>query len=185
MNPPAHQNPQLELKSHLSKNEILIWMGRPKQGFDIMVHGKSGIFLIVVFSLILIFWLAQIFTGNFGLALFLFIHILLILSVFIRLFIVEMIARKNMIYGITDKRIIIKSGIYSKSFKSFNIKNLGQIEINEREDLSGTITLGESNSKSGNSKTELKMIPSVRQVYSHIIEVQNSESLKHLDSRNN
>jgi hypothetical protein len=90
--------------------------------------------------------------------------------------------RANTIYGITDNRIIIRSGIFSRSVKSLNIKTLSDITINERSDGSGIITLGPSypyhsifqgtNWPGVKQAPALDMIPNVREVYNIILRVQ-------------
>ncbi|WP_165041157.1 PH domain-containing protein [Dysgonomonas sp. ZJ709] len=144
-----------ELRPNLDMNENLLWIGQPKQGlvfhaydsflipFSLLWAGM-GIFALFMFgsfdsgstnnvsgSLFLTVWKA----GFFCMALFLLIG----------RFIIDIIHRKNTIYGITEKRIIIKSGIFSKSIQSIDIKTLSGIEFNEKGNGSGTITLGPRN----------------------------------------
>ncbi|MDB5154090.1 MAG: hypothetical protein JWR54_2841 [Mucilaginibacter sp.] len=52
--------------------------------------------------------------------------------------------RANIIYGITDNRIIIRSGIFSKTTNSLNIKTILDISITEKPDGSGTFMLDRS-----------------------------------------
>jgi len=94
------------------------------------------------------------------------------------------VLRKNTVYGITQNRIIIKYGVIKKSIKSLNIKTLSDVTINEKPDGSGTIILGPESLMYGmfrgsgwpgtNTKIApaLEMIPEVRKVYRHIIDLQ-------------
>lgn len=174
-----------ELRQHLNNHENLIWTGQPKTG---VVFRTADIFLIP-FSLIwcgsAIFWFitaissdAPIFFSLFGLP----FVIMGLLFVFGR-FIIDARQRENTIYGITEERIIIKSGIYNKSVKSLNIRSLSNIEYTEISDGSGTISIGSRNPMMlwGNgmnwwpglkSIPQLDLIPEVRKVYNQIIELQ-------------
>ena len=98
-------------------------------------------------------------------------------------FIIDAKQRAHTFYGITEDRIIIKSGVFSKSIKSLQIKTLSDIEYNEKNDGSGTISIGPKNPMMiwGNgmnwwpgmkANTQLDSIPEVRKVYNQIIEIQ-------------
>lgn len=88
------------------------------------------------------------------------------------------------VYGITEKRIIIKSGVFKESIKSLNIKTLGGLTLDEKHDKSGTITLGSNSGFSGvfretgwlgangNIAPAIEMIDNARTVYQKIIELQ-------------
>ena len=180
-------NVTTELRQHLDSNEKLVWTGRPKTG---IVFRTADIFLIP-FSLFwcgfAIFWFtsalasgAPFFFAMFGIP---FVVIGLIF-VFGR-FIIDAKQRENTYYGVTDDRIIIKSGIYRKSIKSLNIKTLSEIEYVEKNDGSGTINIGPKNPMMiwGNGMNwwpgvkatpSLELIPDVRKVYNKIIEIQKS-----------
>ncbi len=181
-------NVTTELQQHLDTNEKLIWAGRPKTG---IVFRTSDIFLIPI-SLIwcgfAIFWFLKALTSGapfffpmFGIP---FIIIGLIF-VFGR-FIIDAKHRERTYYGLTDDRIIIKSGVYKKSIKSFNIRTLSDIEYDEKSDGSGTIHIGPKNPMMiwGNGMSwwpgikatpSLDLIQDVRKVYNKIIEIQRSK----------
>jgi hypothetical protein len=177
-----------ELQEHLDTNEKLIWTGQPKKG---IVFRTADIFLIP-FSLLwcgfAIFWFttaissgAPFFFAMFGIP---FVVIGLIF-VFGR-FIIDAKQRENTFYGLTDDRIIIKSGVYKKTIKSLNIRTLSDIEYDEKNDGSGTINIGPKNPMMiwGNGMNwwpGIKAIPSldliqdVRQVYKKITEIQKAK----------
>ena len=98
-------------------------------------------------------------------------------------FIIDAKQRKNTYYGLTEDRIIIKSGVFSKSVKSLNIKTLSDIEYTEKNDGSGTISIGSKNPMMvwGNgmnwwpgmkTNSQLDLIQNVRKVYNQVIEIQ-------------
>ena len=179
------RNHNIELRQHLDTGENLIWSGQPKTG---IVFRFVDIFLIP-FSLLwcgfAIFWFTTALTSGapfffvmFG-APFVIIGLILVFGRFI----IDAKQRESTIYGLTDERIIIKSGVFSKKIKSLNIRTLSDIEYNERSDGIGTISIDPKNPMMiwGNgmnwwpgmkSNPPLKLIPNVRKVYNQIIELQ-------------
>lgn len=98
-------------------------------------------------------------------------------------FFIDAKQRANTFYGITEDRIIIKSGIFSKSIKSLNIKTLSDLEVEEAGDGTGTISIGPKHPLAmfygGMSwwpgmkwSPSLDYIPEVRKVYNQIISLQ-------------
>jgi len=177
-----------ELQNYLELNERLVWSGQPKKG---VVFRTTDIF-IIPFSLLwcgfAIFWFtsallsgAPIFLAIFGIP---FVCVGLFF-VFGR-FIIDAKNRKNTFYGITENRIIIRSGILKKTIKSINLKTLSEIEIEEKKDGSGTINFGPSNPffirnhnlhwfSGSKQNTSFELIHDVRQVYNKIREAQQSK----------
>lgn len=172
-----------ELRKHLDTRENLLWSGQPKKG---IIFRTSDIFLIpfsIFWCGFSIFWIVMAFKASAFFALFgiPFVTVGLIL-VFGRFFI-DAKQRENTIYGLTDERIIIKSGIISKTVKSLNIRTLSDIEYSEKNDGVGTISIGPKNPMMvwGNgmnwwpgmkTNPQLELIPEVRKVYNQIIELQ-------------
>ena len=131
-----------ELSDFLNNDERLVWTGTPKTG---IIFKKADIFLIpfsVFWCGFAIFWviMASNTSGMFGLFGIPFVLIGLLL-VFGR-FIIDKKQREKTFYGITDTRIIIRSGIFSKKTDSINIRTLTNLEFSEKADGSGTIRLG-------------------------------------------
>ena len=88
-----------------------------------------------------------------------------------------------MTFGITDSRVIIKSGFFFRSVKSFNIKTLPALDMKESRDGSGSIFMGTIDSLArysnvvGNTRDiwappGVESIPEVRKVYQLIIQLQ-------------
>ena len=99
-------------------------------------------------------------------------------------FIIDAQQRNKTFYRITDKRIIIKSGVFSQTIKSLNIKSLSEIQLTEKADRSGTITIdpkypftsfynGMGWWPGANFGSQLQMIDDARKVYRKIVEIQN------------
>jgi Bacterial PH domain len=173
-----------ELGSDLSSNEKLIWTGRPKTG---IVFRSSDAFLIP-FSLLwcgfAIFWESTAVGSGASFFFRLWGSPFVIIGLYFTIgrFFVDAKKRANTVYGITEDRIIIKSGIFNRETKSLNIRTISDITFNQKADNSGTITLGPINSR--NSMMEgmewpgvvqpprLAFIDNVKTVYDKIIELQ-------------
>ena len=177
------KNIQSELTQHLDTNETLLWTGQPKKG---IIFRTADIFLIP-FSLLwcgfAIFWVIGASQAGGLFALFGVPFVIIGLIFVFGRFIIDSKQRENTFYGITKERIVIKSGVFSKSIKSLNIKTLSDIEYTEKNDGSGTVSIGPKNPMMmwGNgmnwwpgvkSTPQLDLIPEVRKVYNQIIEIQ-------------
>ena len=57
-------------------------------------------------------------------------------------FFVDAKMRESTYYGITNERLIIVKGLFSRQTKSLPLSTLSDISLTERADRSGTITLG-------------------------------------------
>ena len=175
-----------ELQEHLDTNEKLIWTGQPKKG---IVFRTADIFLIP-FSLLwcgfAIFWVIMASQGSIFFAMFGIPFVVIGLIFVFGRFIIDAKQRENTFYGLTDDRIIIKSGVYKKTIKSLNIRTLSDIEYDEKSDGSGTINIGPKNPMMmwGNGMNwwpgikatpSLDLIQDVRKVYNKIIEIQKTK----------
>lgn len=173
-----------ELRPHLDGDEKLLWTGRPKQG---IVFRSSDIFLIpftLFWGGFAFFWEGAVLTKgaplDFNLVgiLFVVIGIYMIIGRFF----VDATRRKNTIYGITSQRVMIRSGIFSKTVESHPVRQLFDMSLTEKGDGSGTILLGpvdlrasmmEGTAWPGVRQTpKLELIPQARSVYSLITKLQ-------------
>lgn len=173
-----------ELKANLSAGEKLIWTGYPKGG---IVFRTWDVFF-VPFSLLwggfAIFWETTVFTTGapFFFKLWGIPFVLVGLYMIAGRFFVDAKKRENTIYGITQDRIIILSGIFRRDFKSLNIKTMSDISFTQKDDGSGTITFGPSDFRYGAmggtiwpGTTQVPMfelISDVKKVYDKIVELQ-------------
>ena len=98
-------------------------------------------------------------------------------------FIVDSNQRKKTFYGLTNQRIIIISGVFSRKVESLNLKTLTNISLKEKSDRSGTINFGQNNPLSWwfggmawpgmpKSGPSLEMIEGAKEVYEKIREAQ-------------
>ena len=177
-------NFQSELRGHLNSDEHLLWTGKPKSG---ILFRKADIFLIpfsILWCGFAVFWVAMASLAGGLFALFGVPFVIIGLYFVFGRFIVDSKQRENTVYGITRNRILIKSGLFSKSIKSLNIRTLSDIELNEKGDGSGTISFGPKNPlmiwgggfegwPGMPASPQLTMIPNAGKVYHQIIELQN------------
>jgi len=185
------------IQKELGSHERLIWVGRPKQG--IMLR-PNDIFLIpfsILWGGFAIFWevmaLTSVLKGAekggptvlifpiFGIP-FVIVGLYLIFGRFI----VDAKQRGNTYYGVTNERIIIVSGLFSKKVKSLNIKTLSDIALTEKANRYGTISFGPTNPFNwwyagcfwpgiGNIPPMFEMIPNVKEVYDEIRKIQDDK----------
>ena len=106
------RNIQSELRQHLDSNERLLWTGQPKKG---ILFRTADIFLIpfsVLWCGFAIFWM--IMASQAGLFALFGIPFVIIGLIFVfGRFIIDAKQRENTFYGVTEDRIIIKSGVFS------------------------------------------------------------------------
>jgi len=175
---------QAELSSTLSKNEKLIWWGQPKTG---IIFRSADIFLIpftlVWFSFALFFEFTAIAHGIIPPAIFGLLFCCAGAYIFAGRFFVDSLRRKNTIYGITDNRVIIKSGIFRKEITSLSIRNTPNLTLKEKANGSGTIYLGAGDFQSTMTRSMgswpgikqppgIELIDDVRSVYNLLVEQQ-------------
>lgn len=132
------------VQNELDRGERLLWSGQPKQGLRLT---PADVFLIP-FSLMwggfAIFWEvsvivmgAPVFMALFGVP---FVAIGLYF-IFGRFF-YDAKQRERTFYGVTDTRVLIVSGVFSRSIRSLELATLPQLTPIEKSDRSGNLLLG-------------------------------------------
>lgn len=177
---------QSEFRTHLDAGESLLWSGKPKQGIKL----RASDALMIPFSLMwggfAFYWESSVISlgTHFFLKLWGIPFVLMGVYLIIGRFLFDARRRKNTMYGITENRIIIKSGVFKESIKSLHIKTLSNITLVEKNDKSGTIVLGNESGFSEmlrgtgwpgadrNMAPAIEMIDNVRPVYRKINELQ-------------
>jgi len=176
---------QQELQYELIDNEKLVWTGRPRRG---IVFRMADIFIIPFslfwFGMFIVIATTSVNSDMPAPAMVMFIPFLLAgFYITIGRFWVDIRRRANTIYAITDNRIIIRSGIFSKRTNSFNIKTLQNLSISEKSDGSGTISLAQSElfgmmygpwQAFNRFSPRLESIENVKEVYGLILKLQRS-----------
>jgi hypothetical protein len=182
---------QQELQYELIDDEKLVWTGRPGTG---IIFRKIDLFFIPISIL----WFGMMLVGLIGAAtapsdnstlswpIYLFFIPFLFVGCYITFgrFLVDKRRRANTVYGITNDRIIIRSGVFSKKINSFNIKTLSNLSVDEKSDGTGNIMFGQNNLMFGMMGGMMmqgmgtRFVPSfeqigdVRNVYSIILKLQ-------------
>lgn len=176
---------QQELSDALINNERLLWVGKPKKGITLR---STDIFLIP-FSLLwcgfAIFWEYSVLKmGVSFMALFGIPFVLIGLYMVFGRFIVDAIKRKKTVYGITNDRVIIKSGLFKTSVSSINIKNLPQLNLLEHKNGQGSVLFTEQNTRnlfevnrnlnfSTGANIGIEFVDDAKKVYGLLIQLQN------------
>jgi hypothetical protein len=102
-------------------------------------------------------------------------------------FFLDAMMRARTEYGVTNRRAIIVSGLFSRSIKSIDLRSTSEIALNERGDKSGTITFGPTpfgwwmqrnpwGFGSSSATPSFDMIEDVRSVYRIIEQVRNAQT---------
>jgi PH (Pleckstrin Homology) domain-containing protein len=173
-----------ELRPLLTSGEKLTWTGKPKKG--ILLRGSDA--FLIPFSLLwcgfAIFWESTVVFTNapFFFKLWGIPFVAIGLYITIGRFFIDAKKRAGTVYGLTEDRVIIKSGLISKDVKSFYIKALPNISYSQKADGSGTITLGTQDPRYAmmqgmewpgvKQPPRLELIEDVKTVYDKLIAIQ-------------
>jgi hypothetical protein len=133
----------LRIQSELGTNEKLFWSGQPRRG---IVFRGADVFWIP-FSLIpgaiAVFWVLTILSvGIHPVIVFGFPFFLMGLYLTFGRFIMDAATRAKTYYGVTNERIIIISGLFSRKIKSLNLRTLSDVSMDQKQNGTGTITFG-------------------------------------------
>ena len=179
-------NAQLQIVPLLDPGESLLWAGAPRSG---LLLRPADAFLIP-FSLLwggfAIFWEAGVLAS--GAPVFFAVwgvpFVLVGLYFIVGRFFADARVRANTVYGLTNRRAIIVSGLFSKTVSSHPLRTLTEISVRERKDRSGTVLLGRAHPTAawsagmqwpgmGASATPaFELIPEARRVHDQLLEAQ-------------
>jgi hypothetical protein len=142
-----YNEPTAEIENQLAPGERLLWSGRPKQGFYLQASDLWTIPFSLMWCGFAIFWEygvcrshAPFFFKLWGIP-----FVLIGLYLVIGRFFVDAQNRSKTLYGVTNTRVIIISGNFSRQIKSLQLRTLSDISLVERSDDRGTIYLGPQN----------------------------------------
>jgi hypothetical protein len=137
------------IERELQRDERLLWKGRPRGG--IRLRGSDA--YLIPFSLFwggfALFWeYSVLFTApkkdaaGWVASLFGIPFVVIGLYLIVGRFFVDARMRARTEYGLTNRRAIIVSGLFSRTIKSIDLKSTPEITLTEKADRSGTITFG-------------------------------------------
>ena len=144
MDVPFDLAPQQEISRVLDSDESLLWSGAPRQGLLL----RAGDIFMIPFTLLwggfAIFWEATVLQSNAPVffALFGIPFVLIGLYMIVGRFFVDARIRAKTFYGLTSRRAIIVSGLFSRTTNSLPLRTLTDVSLQERQDRSGTIMFG-------------------------------------------
>jgi hypothetical protein len=130
----------------LGAGEHLLWTGQPRGGIRLQVADA----LLIPFSLMwcgfAVFWEYEVVSQ--GAPFFFMIWGIPFVCVGLFLvfgrFIADARQRDKTWYALTNERVIISSGLFSRTVRSLPLRTLGEVSFVEKSDFSGTITFGSS-----------------------------------------
>lgn len=183
-------SPQNEIAQALESGESLIWSGTPRKGLML----RSSDAYMIPFSLLwggfAIFWETSVLHRSGPNAAFMSVwgipFVLAGLYLIVGRFLVDAAIRARTLYGLTNRRAIIISGLFSRTINSLPLRTLTDISLRVRSDHRGTILLGRplpySSWSSGMrwpggsqySTPAFEMIPHAKAVHRQLLEAQHA-----------
>ncbi len=129
------------IEGELASGERVLWSGQPRQG----VYFHAADLLLVPFSLVwcgfALFWEYSVIKGGapFFFALFGIPFVGIGLYLVVGRFFVDAWQRAKTHYAVTDQRILIISGLFSRRIRSLNLRTLSELSLSEKRSGVGTI----------------------------------------------
>ena len=138
-------NPESVVAPYLAAGERLLWTGRPRQG----IHFRAVDVLLIPFSLLwggfAIFWEFMVLSANRAPLFFALWGIPFVVAglyLIVGRFFFDARQRSNAVFAVTNQRVVIVSGLFTRKVTSLNLRTLSEMSLNERADGSGTLTFG-------------------------------------------
>ena len=135
------------IQSELQPDERLLWSGQPIRGVRLSAADAFLIPFSILWGGFAIFWesvvIAQgrpLFFALWGIP-----FVVIGLYLMFGRFWFDAAQRARTFYALTDRRIIIVSGVFSHSTRSLNLRTLSDITLTKKQNGSGTISFGPRN----------------------------------------
>jgi Bacterial PH domain len=133
-----------QIQPELGAGEHLLWSSQPRQG--LMLRGADA--FMIPFSLLwggfAFFWEGTVLVSGapFFFALWGIPFVLVGMYMIFGRFLVEAKQRETTWYGVTNERIIIVSGLFSRKVKSLNLRTLTDLSLTQTKNGEGSISFG-------------------------------------------
>jgi Bacterial PH domain len=178
-----YDSPETIIRPELDASERLLWCGQPRGGIRLRRQDAMMIPFSIMWGGFAIFFecaaIAQCRnTNSTGAFMVLWGIPFVLVGVYFMFgrFIADARGRARTYYGLTNERIIILSGVFSRHTKTLPLRNLSDLSLTERADGSGNITFGSFQYPFGDAyrgwpgfsrygPPTFEMIENVRQVY--------------------
>jgi hypothetical protein len=135
-----------EITAALSRGERVLWVGEPRRGLVL----RSADLFQIPFSLFwagfAVFWESSVVTTNapFFFKLWGIPFVLIGIYLVIGRFFVDAKQREGTVYALTNERVLIASGLFSRQLKSLDLRTLPEVSVSLNADGRGTIAFGSS-----------------------------------------
>lgn len=186
----VHEAPA-PLRDCLAPGETLIWWGRPKQGLMLQEEDLWLTPVALVWLAFTLYWTRGVLASPLaprGFAVFGVLFVLSALYVLVLRFFVDAALRSRTFYGLSDRRVLVRSDLFRPSTQSFPLRGLRELSLHEQRDGSGSILLKRPvthvlwvpGMRSGplrwSSAPAIERIVGAREVYERILEASRKES---------
>jgi hypothetical protein len=165
------------LSAELGQSEKLLWSGRPRQGVFLTQKDAGMIPFSLMWGGFSFFWEfkavssgAPLFFDLWGVP-----FVLIGLYMIVGRFFYEAMLRSRTYYGLTNERVIIISGLSSRTMQSLQVQTLTDVSLSEEASGTGTVTFGPNMSYSGrgssvgrNPQPSFESITEAREVFERI-----------------
>lgn len=134
-----------EIQRELNVNEQTQWWGQPRQGITLRGSDLVAIPFSLLWCGFAIFWEYSVVSSGNAPGFFVLWGIPFVcmgLYMVFGRFVADAKQRSNTYYAITNERVLIVSGLFSRKVKSLNIQTLSDLSLSESSNGEGSITFG-------------------------------------------
>ena len=170
-------DPEQTVLRELEPGEQLLWSGRPGQGLRLRRADAWAIPFSIMWAGFAVFWEAGVIRSGAPLFMRLWGIPFLLVGAYVVAgrFVVDAWHRRNTVYGVTDRRVIVCSGLFSRRTTSHLLRLLPAITLSERRGGEGDVVLeaGDMNHvaagglvpRGSSIPPALEFLPQARHVY--------------------
>jgi hypothetical protein len=137
--------PPPEITATLDRGERVLWSGRPRQGLMLRGMDAFAIPFAVVWTSIPLFGVVMTLRAPKGDAFAVLPALLFVvigLYLLVGRFFVDAAQRRRTYYALTNERILIVSGLWTRDVRSLSLRTLGEVDVSARASGQGTIAFG-------------------------------------------